>query len=528
MFDIQNFPTELAERSNHALLNGILRGVEREALRVKPDGSLSLSPHPKELGSALCHPLITTDFSESLLEFITPPSHRRDELFEKLGHIQCFTLQQFSNELLWAMSMPCALPNESDIPVAHYGDSHNGMMKTIYRLGLGQRYGRSMQTVAGLHYNFSLPPAFWAHFHNKENSSLRLDRYRDQRYFSLIRNFRRHYWLLVLLFGASPAMDNSFAAGRQHTLDALNDGQSLYRPWATSLRMGDLGYQSSAQDELFVCYNKKNTYIETLTQAILKPHSAYKDLPIQESSGEYQQLSQGLLQIENEFYSSIRPKRSAKPGETALTALHRRGVEYIEVRCLDVDPFEPLGITPEQSAFIDTFLLWCALADSPESSLEETRLISENHSKIVNEGRKPGLKLKHPEAGNIDAKEWALALIQAMQPAAELLDQANESHDFASALKSQRAVIEDLSLSPSAKLLSKLQGGLSFIELGLEQSRHNLAELESRALCEGQAARFNTMANDSHAAQAKLERKSKGEFSAFLADYYKQYEKLLS
>ncbi|WP_096085587.1 glutamate--cysteine ligase [Agaribacterium haliotis] len=527
MFELKDFPEELRDKSNHALLNGLMRGVEREALRVNGRAELSQSPHPSGLGSALCHPLITTDFSEALLEFITPPSHRRDELLEKLGQIQCFTSSQLNDELLWAMSMPCILPGEQHIPVARYGDSHNGQMKTIYRLGLGQRYGRSMQTVAGLHYNFSLPPAFWAHFHHKENSLETLDRYRNQRYFSLIRNFRRHYWLLVLLFGASPAMDKSFVNGRKHTLEQSDDGQSLYLPWATSLRMGDLGYQSSAQDELFVCYNQKNTYIQTLAKAILENHPAYENLPLKDQQGHYQQLSRGLLQIENEFYSSIRPKRSARPGETALTALHRRGVEYIEVRCLDVDPFEALGITAGQSAFIDCFLLWCALAPSPESNMEETALIAHNHRLVINEGRRPGVKLKHLEHGDLALKDWADALVEAMQPIASMLDQANDTREHSAALSQQQKVLNNLELSPSARLLKKMEKQ-SFVDVGLEQSRHNQLELQKRSVCEGQAQRFNDMAEKSHSAQQKLEHASAGEFDEFLKRYYKQYKKLLA
>ena len=528
MLNIKNFPSELYETTNAALINGILRGVEREALRVDEVGHLAKTKHPPSLGSALTHPYITTDFSEALLEFITPPTHCVSELFNQLENIHRFVGANLGEEKLWTASMPCALPaNESDIPVARYGRSHNGHMKTIYRLGLGHRYGRSMQTVAGIHYNFSLPNAFWAHFHTKENSLLSLEAYKDKRYFSLIRNFRRHFWLLILLFGASPAMCRSFVGDRPHDLEALEHNLALYRPYATSLRMGDLGYQSHAQESLFICYNEKASYIKTLTNAILEPHSLYRDIPLLDASGEYQQLNQGLLQIENEFYSAIRPKRSAKPGETALTALHRRGVEYIEVRCLDIDPFTPLGITKEQVAFIDVFLLTCALAESPESDQDEFKYILQNQKRVVNDGRRPELKLVHSDHGEISVTEWAKALFAAMQPVAELLDRAYGSEAYSYTLTNQLTRIEDLSQTPSALILQELkQKNTSYSSFSTALVNRNNAILRADPVDEEMHSRFVAMAEKSLVEQTQLEAQSTGSFEQFLKAYYKQYEAL--
>ncbi len=528
MFLIKNFPKELFERKNATLTNGILRGVEREALRITEDGRFAQTTHPKALGSALTHPSITTDFSESLLEFITPPTHRVGELFDHLESIHRYVANKLEHELLWTSSMPCALPeDEADIPVARYGDSHNGLMKTIYRIGLGNRYGRSMQTVAGIHYNFSLPNAFWAYYHTKEASILSLEAYKNERYFRLIRNFRRHYWLLILLFGASPAMCKSFVGKREHDLEIHEPSQALYRPYATSLRMGDLGYQSSAQESLFVCYNEKDTYIQTLTDAILKPHPLYKEYPTKNDKGLYTQLNQGLLQIENEFYSAIRPKRSAKPGETALMALHRRGVEYIEVRCLDINPFTPLGISEEQVAFLDTFLLFCALAESPASTHEESELITRNQKSVVNHGRAPDLNLEHYQQGSLSAKAWALALFEAMAPVAELLDSSYEHTRFSRALAKQKTHIEDLDQTPSARIMAALeQSKHGYPDVSLQLSRENNAKLRETPLDEETIARFELLAKQSISEQKVLEDKCRGGFDEFLANYYRQYEQL--
>lgn len=528
MFLIEKFPSELLDRANAPLINGILRGIEREALRVDPSGKLSQRSHPQRLGSALTHPHITTDFSEALLEFITAPTHSVSELFCQLETIHRYVVSALDNELLWTASMPCALPEtEDDIPVARYGDSHNGRMKTIYRVGLGHRYGRSMQTVSGIHYNFSLPNAFWAYFHNKEGSLLSLEDYKNTRYFSLIRNFRRHYWLLILLFGASPAMCNSFVGKRKHDLELHPKSHALYRPYATSLRMGDLGYQSSAQESLFICYNEKSTYIKTLANAILESHPVYASEPVKDEHGQYRHLNQGLLQIENEFYSSIRPKRSAKPGETALTALHRRGVEYIEVRCLDVNPFTPFGITKEQVAFLDTFLLYCALADSPLSNDQEFAHILQNQKKIVNYGRQPGLELEHEEFGKLTVETWANKLIEAMEPVAELLDHCYENTSFSDSLKKQQNCVRDLSLTPSAKILEKLdQQAASYPTMSLKLAEQNNLTLRDKSLSDAAKEHFNVLTDASLAEQKQIEKQSTGSFDQFLEKYYKQYEEL--
>ncbi len=525
MFSLTNLPQALFEKKNAPLISGILRGVEREALRTQPCGAMAQSTHPQGLGSALTHPLITTDFSEALLEFITPPSHSKDDLFQHLTVLQKFTLGQLNNELLWASSMPCCIGEEADIPVAQYGNSNNGLMKTTYRVGLGHRYGRTMQTVAGVHFNFSLPNAFWAFLSNEENSLLDLQKFKNKGYFNLIRNFRRHYWLLVYLFGASPALCPTFVQGRTHNLQKFDaEGKSLYLPYATSLRMGDLGYQSSTQESLFVCYNEIDTYAQTLCSAIQTPHSAYQDMGLKNDQNEYQQLNTGLLQIENEFYSSIRPKRTAAPGETALTALQNRGVEYIEVRCLDVDPFSPIGITREQMDFLDIFLLYCALQPSDLCNKEESDKILANQKRVVHEGRTPNLQLDHWRHGKINALEWGLELIKALSPVAELFDSINETNSYQTSLEFQRQKLLHPELTPSAKILEHMrQTNQSHSEFMRSLSRQHSEALRKEPLTEEIESRLEQMAEESHNEQRSLEEANSGNFEAFLEGYYKQY-----
>ena len=525
MADLATLLDNLSQPENAPLLSGILRGVEKESLRVTTNGQLAQTTHPQALGSALTHSQITTDFSEALLEFITSPSHQVDNILEQLSAIHKFTYQHLGDEVLWPASMPCILEKDDDIPVARYGDSHVGKMKTSYRLGLGQRYGRKMQTIAGIHYNFSLPTPFWAYLHGFSGSSLDLQQFRTNRYFDLIRNFRRYYWLLMYLFGASPAVCACFVEGKEHRLQPWNESRNtFYHPYATSLRMGDLGYQSNAQHSLVVDYNHLGHYLRTLCQAINKPYPAYSDIGVLNGNGEHQQLNDSLLQIENEFYSAIRPKRTSRSGETALTALHYRGVEYIEVRCVDLNPYEPLGIGRDQMLFLDIFLLYCCLTPSPHTYEQEYRAIQENQQRTVYEGRNPALKLIANGQEKL-LSDWGTELMDKMAPMAELLDKACGNQGYVAALEHYRSHLDDPDLTLSARVLndmrSKEQG---FSELAMELAQQHSRHYQELGIEPCVVAHFEHLAKQSLAKQAEIEAADQGSFNQYLADYYDQYD----
>ena len=371
------------------------RGVEKESLRVQADGRLALTPHPAALGSPLTHPRITNDFSESQLELVTGVHDSVDACVDELTQIHQAVYRALGDEMLWVASMPCGLPSDENIPIARFGSSNIGRAKSVYRTGLGVRYGRRMQTISGIHYNWSMPG-----LSNAE-------------YFGLIRNFRRHSFVLLALFGASPAVCPSFVADRAHDLQRLSE-HTLYLPHATSLRMGRLGYQSDAQAALAVSYNSLEDYAGSLLGALVRPHPPYEQLGIRGPGGEYLQLSDSLLQIENEFYGTIRPKRVIRPGERALHALRERGVEYVEVRCMDLDPFEPVGIGAPTMRVLDLFLLHCLLTDSPDDSPEEIARLARNQHLAAARGREPGLMLESAD-GERSLLEWAAELLDAVR-----------------------------------------------------------------------------------------------------------------
>lgn len=515
----------LNDKANRPLITGILRGIEKESLRIKPDGQLALSPHPQSLGSAMTHPQITTDFSESLLEFITAPSHRLDEVLGQLEQQHRFTAQQLGPDMLWATSMPCMLGSNDEVPVARYGSSNAGRMKTYYRYGLGHRYGRKMQTIAGIHYNFSLPSAFWAMLHSQENSQLDLQQYKTERYFDLIRNFRRYFWILLYLFGASPAVCRSFVAGQDHNLEAFGeDDHSLHAPYATSLRMGDLGYQSNAQKSLVVCYNEIDSYLHTLTEAINTPYKPYDEIGTVDSAGDYQQLNSSLLQIENEFYSTIRPKRTARSGETALSALDQRGVEYIEVRCMDINPYSPIGITEDQVHFLDTFLMFCLLKESPKTDCAEYQRMQKNQELTVYRGRDPEMKLQTAD-GERSIADWGSELLAEMQPLAELLDSAYKIEGHSQILEQQRHVLNNPELTPSAQLLGSMKGeDKTFFQLAMDLAEQHNQSFVDNPLSGNDLDRYETLAVNSLAEQKKIESQEQPDFETYLSSFYQQYK----
>ena len=507
------------------LLAGICRGVEKEGLRVDAaTGMLAQTPHPKALGSALTHPSITTDYSESLLEFITPVAQDVELTLHQLRGIHRFTASQLQGELLWGASMPCIVAGERSIPIAHYGSSNVGQMKRIYRNGLGVRYGRMMQAIAGIHYNFSMPESFWQAAWERDGSQGSLRDYQTAGYLGLIRNFFERSWLLIYLLGASPAVCASFLSGQgKHPLLPFDASESsLYLPHATSLRMGDLGYTSNAQASLDVCYNNLENYLATLTEAIMTPHPGYSGYKLTDD-GEQAQLNEALLQIENEFYSPIRPKRVAQSGEAPVVALRRGGIEYIEVRCIDINPFLPLGIDGDTMRLIDVFLVDAILSESPLCDEQGQRRNKENLRRVVNEGRAPDLRLLTAE-GEQPFTDRAMMLLDSMNRTAQWLDQAagTEEHAQAMAIAYQR--VANPETTPSARVLAEMgDQGIPFWQLALNYSRRWHNEFLAEPLQASEFAEFQTASAASLRQQELLENDTSESFAQYLQRFYSQY-----
>ncbi|HEY9041444.1 MAG TPA: glutamate--cysteine ligase [Rheinheimera sp.] len=506
-------------------ITGIRRGIERETLRVKADGKLALTPHARALGAALTHPWITTDFSESLLEFITPASDSIDKTLAQLSDIHRFTIRNIPGEQFWAGSMPCFINAQTEIPFAQYGSSNVGKMKTLYRKGLHNRYGSMMQAISGVHFNFSFSEAFWQQYQQVLAQSGPLQSFISEQYLSLIRNYKRYVWLMVYLFGASPAMCQSFLEGRQsrYSFQTLGKG-TLYLPYATSLRMSDLGYTNSAQSSLNITYNNLDEYIAGLHQAISMPSDEYRSIGVK-VNGEYQQLNANVLQIENEFYSTIRPKRTTESGERPTCALAKRGVEYIEVRALDVNPFSPIGITAEQMHFLDIFLLYCLLKDSPLLSASEQTVTEQNLKKVVTDGRRRNLDIIQDGQPRL-MLDWAEELFADMMPVAQYLDSAYATERYTGAIKQFYLGLLDPSQTVSGQVLNQLvakqQDNGHFM---LELSARYQQQLASEGYQYYSEQQFTDAAAQSLLQQQQIEQQDSISFEQYIAQYYAEVPK---
>lgn len=509
----------LSDAHGRTALLGMLRGIEREALRIDESGFLATDSHPEALGSALMHSRITTDYSEALLEFITPVNNNVEQLLNGLTETHAFSVRHLNGQRLWPVSMPCYVKDEKQIPVARYGSSNTGMMKTLYRKGLTYRYGALMQIISGVHFNFSVSQELWQSLYELSDKQLSYDDFISESYFGLIRNYRRLVWVLPYLFGASPALCSSFIKDQKTDLKFEKTGHgTLYLPYATSLRMSDLGYTNKEQEELNISYNSLPEYLAGVNAAIKMPSANFANIGVK-VDGEYRQLNANVLQIENEFYSPIRAKRVTRSGEKPSEALARAGVEYIEVRALDVNPFSPIGIEATQVRFLDLFLLYCLLTQSPKSEASEEARLSANLKAVVLEGRKPGLELLTAD-GSRSLKSWLEELFDALQPLAVLLD--GEATDYQVALAHWRKAVEDPNLTLSGQVLQNvINKGQDHGQWVMTLAQQYYQFFVDYPLSSETIAQYQAEASSSLNKQAELEAAQRSvSFDDYLADYF--------
>ncbi|WP_411725906.1 glutamate--cysteine ligase [Methyloglobulus sp.] len=512
----------IANNQQHLICGG-LKGIEKESLRISKDGIISKTPHPKALGSALTNPNITTDYSEALIELITPPFADIKETLSYLQAIHQHVYQHLDDEILLCTSMPCGIKGDESIPIAEYGTSNIGKMKHIYRHGLWHRYGRTMQAIAGIHFNFSVPEALWPVLHQQENSSNNLEQFTSDGYFGLVRNFQRIGWLILYLFGASPAICKSFFNSRPQLMAQFEefDQGTLYHPYATSLRMSDIGYKSKNQANLRINYNSLPDYVSSLSQAIATPFPDYEKIGVV-VDGEYRQLNSNVLQIENEFYSIIRPKQIAQSCEKPTLALKRRGVRYVEMRSLDLDLLNPIGIDEGKARFIEALLLTCLLQDSPPMTEADFQTNNHNQLQVANHGRKPGLELEQNDK-KIPLQDWAHEILDSMNEVCDILDKDDGDKPHSKALLTQQQIVQNPDLTASARMLACMrQTGQPFSRLALIQSMEHAACFNGHKPDETFTKQFNDLAENSLAKQAALENKSQLPFDQFLKQYFSQ------
>ncbi len=517
---LTDFSTRLQQVSEQPELFKLLgRGIERETLRYDLDGNLAVTPHPQGLGSALTNQWITTDFSESLLEFITPVSNQVDELIAQLKDIHHFALANMNEEKLWPLSMPCFVGSQDDINLAQYGSSNVGRMKTLYRQGLKLRYGSLMQIISGVHFNFSFPERFWDALYGEQSQPDRQDTKSDH-YFAMIRNYYRYGWIIPYLFGASPALCPSFIQGRETGLEFEKIGSTLYLPYATALRLSDLGYTNSAQSELKIGFNSLSDYLVGLHDAMHRSSARFAELGVK-ADGKHRQLNANVLQIENELYAPIRPKRVAKSGEKPSEALCRGGVEYIEVRSLDVNPFSSVGVTEQQVRFLDLFVTWCALKESAPMKDGDLECWRSNWNQVILQGRKPGLAFKLCcDQDSNTLVHWGNLMFDQLEQLAEVMDQADGADNYMATCRELRSWVQDATKTTSAQVLEGIRqaGGIGKFgcQLGLQYRQQLLDhqyQVYNQQMMEQEVQR-------SRAEQQQIEQSDRVSFDDYLNDYF--------
>ena len=515
---------QILANDQQALLCGGLKGIEKESLRIANDGLISQTPHPIALGSALTHPTITTDYSEALIELITPPFEDIQDTLATLHQVHQYVYEHLDHEILLNASMPCGIDGDESIPIAEYGFSNIGRMKHVYRHGLWHRYGRTMQAIAGIHFNYSVPESLLIELHQQEHSQLSLEAFTSEAYFGLIRNFQRLGWLILYLFGASPAICKNFFKSRPELMQQFEefDNGTLYHPYATSLRMSDIGYKSKNQASLKIDYNSLSGYVKSLGDAIATPYPDYEKIGVAEA-GEYRQLNSNILQIENEFYSTIRPKQIINSGEKPTLSLSRRGVRYIEMRSLDLELFNPIGIDIGKARFIEALLLTCLLKDSPSNSDQDHQINNANQLTVANYGRKPGLKLQRASQA-IGLQDWAEEILESMRPVCSILDNEAIDRPYSLALEQQMALVNNPQLTASARILEGMtQTGQPFSRFALAKSKEHEQYFKHNKLDKTLSDQFDEVANASLIKQHDIESKPQIPFDDFLAQYFAQH-----
>lgn len=501
------------------LLYGGLKGIEKESLRISADGRLSNLDHPVALGSALSNRYITTDFSEALLEFVTPASNTTWETLQWVCNIHQFTYSKLGDEMLWPASMPCRIPMDHEIPLARYGTSNVGQMKTIYRRGLGYRYGRQMQTIAGVHFNYSIPERFWPAYREMTGVTSNVDAFRSEQYLGLIRNFRRMGWLVLYLFGASPALCKSFAGAKTLDMKTLND-DTYFEPFATSLRMSDLGYSNKNQSRINISLNSLEEYVRDLTKAIRTPEPSYKKIGVK-VDGRYRQLNANLLQIENEFYSPVRPKRVTQSGERPTAALQRGGIEYVEIRSLDINVFDPCGVNQNTMRFMEAFLICCLLTDSPKLDAKELEEVSYNQTATAKRGRDPEFRLLR-SGKPVSVRAWGAEIIERVLAVAGELDRHDGNDSYTAAVNLMQEIVNVPEDTPSARIIAELEkSNTGFFDFALSMARNHRDYFAAIADATDESTKvLDDEADESLQRQAEIEASDTLSLDDYLTNYF--------
>ncbi len=338
------------------------KGLEKENLRSDKDGKISNKTFPDVFGVHNHNRYVTLDYSEPHLEIVTPPFKDNFAVFNFLQDLHAHVESNLDGDLLWNYSMPPRFKSKY-IKLPPHRETNTTKLAHLYRLGLRNRYGDKMQSTAGIHFNFS--------FSESAISSLGCGK--TDLYLGTCRNFLRLFPMILRLMGCSPIAHKSFLKGRNINIESLNEAD-CYLPKSTSLRVSRLGYYSEEQDENFITFNTLEGYLETIKNYINTPNTKFKDISLDLK----QQVNNGTIQMESELYNHIRPKGILSKNIRAYNQLKENGIEYLEIRSIDLNPYSDIGVSIEDIDFLELVTLYCALSDSPLIDDIESSYIKEN------------------------------------------------------------------------------------------------------------------------------------------------------
>ena len=485
-WDFLEISKSFLENNNGNLLIEGKFGVEKESQRVTASGDLALTDHPPVFGDKTENPRITVDFSESQIEMITPTFKSVSDVYKELNIINSEVENGIGEELLWPLSMPPKLPTEDHIPIAKFSETEHGKHMETYRKGLALRYGKKMQMISGIHYNFSFGEELIDHLYHKYGNRTDKRLFINEIHFALTRNFLRYRWLLIYLFGASPYCHSSYHSVINKEIGIIrrccHDCEDIienFNQYATSLRVSRFGYSNTLKHNYNIYFNSLEEYSTKIRKMLATENKKYSKLGIY-TNGNQIQLNGNILQKESEFYSSIRLKQNIIRGETQLDALEKRGVRHVEVRILDLNPFERLGLSIEQMNFLQIFMLYCLFEHSKPITDEEYEKINSNHHHVALYGRKEDLTLQKYDNGIIGLKLWGEEIFDRLKDIAVLIKKDTGNDKYLKSVSNEYKKLFDVSLLPSERIHMEMkENNENFLEFGTRWAINNLEKTSS-------------------------------------------------
>jgi glutamate--cysteine ligase len=413
-------------------------GIEWESLRAKDDGQLSLTPHPEVFGDKLTNPVVTTDFSESQIEIITPTFDTIDEAFDVfslLSDIVNVSLPE--DEYLWFQSIPCILPYADQIPIAQY--SEEGMSSQRYREDLARKYGLKKQMISGVHFNFSFSDEFLEHLYSIEDSGVSFRQFKNSVYLKVARNYLRYCWLIIYLTGCSIGTHETFSKDCIHLMDACDEFGSYYSTRGPSFRNASCGYKNL--EELYPSYASVEEFARDVNRFI----------------------DNGDLSEAKELYTQIRLK--PKDPSDMLNSLVNDGIEYVEIRTLDINPFYKCGLVRHDMNFLHLFLIYMFIKDESDYAdwQREAKINEENTAEAAYVDSMRLLR----DGEEVTLKSWAAEIINEMYGMCEVFG-IDESHTLSLMLNR----IADPELTYGKRLLRLIEEN-GYINTHIELSKNN-------------------------------------------------------